>query len=347
MTQNTATIYDVANEAQVSPATVSRVLNEPSKVNAEKRDKVLAAIASLHFVPKAAAVANARQSYKKIGVIAPFFTQPSFMQRLRGISNVLSGHHYEIVVYSIESQEEMLEYIDMLTGSRRVDGLIVLCLKLTDMMLSKLRESGISVCFVESNMEGFDSVVIDNESGGKLAAEFLFNKGYRRPGFVGESSNKTYAVPATEERLRGFTGFFAKHGISIMTEHTWLGEFTDQKVDEGISRLLSQKVLPDCILASSDLIAIRVMKLAKINGIQIPEDIALVGFDNLDFTEYLNLTTVSQELDESGRTAAELILDRQKDPDRTARKVHIQLRIVERATTGTKTGSKNITGGLI
>jgi LacI family transcriptional regulator len=336
MAQNAATIYDVAKKAQVSPATVSRVLNEPSKVNSDKRDMVLEAIASLHFIPKAAAVANARQSYKKIGVIAPFFTQPSFMQRLRGISNVLTGNHYEIVVYSIESQEEMLEYIDMLCGSRRVDGLIVLCLKLTDTMLARLRESGISVCFVESNMDGFDSVVIDNENGGKIAAEFLFSRGYRRPGFVGESSNRSYAVPATEDRLRGFSNFFMSHGISILPAHTWLGEFTDQKVDEGISALFSQDELPDCILASSDLIAIRVMKIAKIKGIRIPEDIAVVGYDNLDFTEYLNLTTVSQELDESGKVAAELILDRQKDPGRTSRKVHIQLRIVERATTGTK-----------
>jgi LacI family transcriptional regulator len=339
MPMNAATIYDVAKKARVSPATVSRVLNEPSKVNAGKRDMVLAAIASLHFIPKASAVANARQSYKKIGVIAPFFTQPSFMQRLRGISSVLSGRHYEIVVYSIESQEEMLEYIDMLSGSRRVDGLIVLCLEPTDTMLLKLRESELPVCFVESNKEGFDSVSIDNEDGGKCAAEFLFNKGYRKPGFVGESSNKTYAVPATEERLRGFTNFFEKQGISVLTNNTWLGELTDEKVDEGISGLLSQEDLPDCILTSSDLIAIRVMKLAKIKGIRIPEDIALVGFDNLDFTEYLNLTTVSQELDESGRTAAELILERQKDPGRTARKVHIQLRVIERATTGTKTGS--------
>jgi LacI family transcriptional regulator len=339
MAQNVATIYDVARKAEVSPATVSRVLNEPSKVNVEKRNAVLAAIASLHFVPKAAAVANARQSYKKIGVIAPFFTQPSFMQRLRGISNVLSGRHYEIVVYSIESQEELLEYIDMLTGSRRVDGLIVLCLKLSDLMLDRLRESGISVCFVESNVDGFDSVIIDNENSGKLAAEFLYSKGYRRPGFVGEASNKTYAVPATEDRLRGFLKFFGRQGIAVSKKHIWLGEFTDEKVDDGISALLSQNTLPDCILTSSDLIAIRFMKIAAQKNIKVPDDIAVVGFDNLDFTEYLNLTTVNQELDESGKTAAELILDRQKDKTRKERKVHIQVKVIERATTGRKAGS--------
>jgi Transcriptional regulators len=339
MQQKEATIYDVAEKAGVSPATVSRVLNEPSKVNSEKRDKVLQAITTLHFIPKAAAVANARQSYKKIGVIAPFFTQPSFMQRLRGISNVLSGHHFEIVVYAIESQDEMREYIDMLSGSRRVDGLIVLCLTLTEKMISRLRESEIPVCFVESDVNGFDSVVIDNEEGGKIAAEFLYAGGCRKPGFVGESSNKTYAVPAMEERFKGYSEYFGTKNISVDPEHVWLGEFTDRKVDEGISALLSCSELPDCILASSDLIAIRVIKLARQKGIRVPEDLSVVGFDNLDVTEYLNLTTVSQNLDESGRTAAELILDRLRDQNRAERKVHIHLHIIDRASTGTSTGS--------
>src|SRR5574344_3026808 len=162
MQQKEATIYDVAKEAGVSAATVSRVLNDPSKVNSEKRDSVMAAIDALHFVPKAAAVANARQSYRKIAIIAPFFTEPSFMQRLRGISRIISGHHYELIIYAIESQEELEEYVDMLASSRRVDALIVLCLKLRPSTLTKLKNSGMPVCFVESDEEGFDSVVIEN-----------------------------------------------------------------------------------------------------------------------------------------------------------------------------------------
>ncbi|HBG37393.1 MAG TPA: LacI family transcriptional regulator, partial [Treponema sp.] len=94
------TIYDVARLAGVSSATVSRVLNEPSKVQPEKRKRVVDAITRLNFTPKAQAVANSRQQYKKIGVIAPFFTQPSFMQRLRGVSEILSNEHYELVLYA-------------------------------------------------------------------------------------------------------------------------------------------------------------------------------------------------------------------------------------------------------
>ena len=106
MPKHMPTIYDVAKKAGVSPSTVSRVLNEPFRVQIEKRKLVLDAIRELKFIPKADAVALARKQYKKIAVIAPFFTQPSFMQRLRGISSILSGHHYELIMYAIESTKE-------------------------------------------------------------------------------------------------------------------------------------------------------------------------------------------------------------------------------------------------
>ena len=340
MQQKEATIYDVAKEAGVSAATVSRVLNDPSKVNSEKRDSVMAAIDALHFVPKAAAVANARQSYRKIAIIAPFFTEPSFMQRLRGISRIISGHHYELVIYTIESQEELEEYIDMISSSRRVDALIVLCLTLRPAALSRLRNCGIPVCFVESDVEGFDCVVIENELGGKLAAQNFYDMGCRKPGFIGEASNKSYAVPATEDRLRGYTEFFRKKHIPIRPDHIWLGEFTEKKIDEGISDFLNQEDLPDCIFTSSDLIAVRLIKIAAVHTIRIPEDIQVTGFDDLDITEHLNLSTVSQNLDDSGKTAAELVLARLADPSRDPRKVHIGLKVINRSTTGSITGSK-------
>ena len=107
------TIYDVAEKAGVSPATVSRVLNAPEKVAEKKRQQVLDVIKELNFVPKVDAVINARKSYKKIAVIAPFFTQPSFMQRLRGVTEVLASEHYELVIYSISTTEDLNNYISM------------------------------------------------------------------------------------------------------------------------------------------------------------------------------------------------------------------------------------------
>lgn len=338
MSNKPATIYDVAQKAGVSPATVSRVLNEPSRVQVERRKKVLAAIEELHFTPKAEAVALARSMYKKIGVIAPFFTEPSFMQRLRGVSKVLSGQHFELVVYAIESSKELDEYIDMLVSSKRVDGLIVLCLNLSDESIAKLARTTMPVCFVESDVPDFDSVVVDNYRGGQLAAEFFYNAGYKTPGFIGEASLRSYAIPATDFRLHGYVDFFSKKDISVAEDHVWLGEFTEEKVDEGVLKLFSGPRVPDCVFTSSDMIALRLMKTVHERAISLPSNFALLGFDDLDIAGFVNLSTVSQSLDESGILAAEMILDRLKNPKREVRKVLVPLKLIERASIETLPG---------
>ena len=175
------TIYDVAKMANVSSATVSRVMNEPSKVAPEKRKLVLNAIQKLNFVPKADAVINARRAYKKIGVIAPFFTQPSFMERLRGIASVLAANHYELVIYAIDTKEDLENYINTLIRANRVDGLIFLCVHLEKNMLKVLKAARFPVCFVEDPVDNFNSVIVKNLEGGQKAAEYLYAIGCRRP----------------------------------------------------------------------------------------------------------------------------------------------------------------------
>lgn len=334
MINRAATIYDVAKKAGVSPSTVSRVLNEPSKVAAEKRDAVKKAVTELQFIPKAAAVANARKLYHKIGVIAPFFTEPSYMQRLRGISSVLTGLHYELVIYAIDEITDLDTYLEMLVTSNRVDGLIALCMKFDEEEKLILKKANFPVCLVEDDSEGFDSVIVKNLEGGQEAAEFLYRKGYRNPGFIGEKTSRAYAIPATEERLTGFSFFFANQGIIIPKNHTWIGEFSEKKLDEGIRNFLQQENLPDCIFCSSDIIAARVITIAGEYNLTVPDTIAVLGFDDIDVSRYMGLSSVNQNLDESGKIAAELILGHIKDPARVARKMVVPLSICERATTG-------------
>ncbi len=165
-----------------------------------------------------------------------------------------------------------------------------------------------------------------------MAGHFFYEKGCRIPGFIGEKSQRSYAVSATELRFQGFSSFFQKKGIQIQPEHVWMGEFTDEKLDEGIDKLLNQENLPDCIFASSDLIAIRLIQKASKYNLKIPKNISVVGFDDLDIAEFTQLTTVSQNLDESGRLAAEMILDRIHNPNRSQRKTIVPLCIKERDT---------------
>ena len=332
-TAKTSTIYDGARLAGVSSATVSRVLNEPDKVGESNRRKVLEAIRELNFVPKADAVANARKTYRKIGVVAPFFTQPSFMERLRGIARVLAPEHYELVIYSIDSTEDLNNYVNTMVTNMLVDGLIFLCVHLEDDIRAVLHEAKFPVCFVECDFDDFDCVCIHNLRGGQKAAEYLYGLGCRRPGFIGEQSRLSYAVAATEDRYRGFEFFFANQGIVLDEEHVWIGEFTDQTLDDGIAQFLSAKTLPDCVFCSCDLIAARFVHLAREAGIKVPQDIKVLGFDNVDISGYIGLSTISQNLDMSGKSAAALVLGRMKEPARPVVNMNIPLDIIERETT--------------
>ena len=123
-----ATVYDVAESAGVSISTVSRVLNSPEKVNAATRMRVMAAIDHLGFVPKAEAAARARKGHARIGVLAPFFTLPSFVERLRGVANALADSPYELAIYNVDSSERRDGYLTSLPLTRRLDGLIIMAL---------------------------------------------------------------------------------------------------------------------------------------------------------------------------------------------------------------------------
>lgn len=327
------TIYDVADKAGVSPATVSRVLNAPEKVAEKKRQLVLDVIKELNFVPKVDAVINARKSYKKIAVLAPFFTQPSFMQRLRGVTEVLASEHYELIIYSISTTEDLNNYISSLVVQNRVDGLILFCVQLNEQMQDMLREAGFPVCFVEQVYDDFDCIVIDNKKGGKTAAEYFYNMGCRNPGFIGEKSYLDYSVPATEDRLSGYKKFFASKGIELLPQNIWLGAFAEDKLDDGINEFLSQAENLDCVFCSSDLIATRFFYLARLRGIKCPEKVKILGFDDIDISQYVGLSSIDQHLEESGRQAARQILERIKNPQKSAISIKLPLHVVERNTT--------------
>ncbi len=333
MAERKITIYDVAEKSGVSPATVSRVLNEPDKVAADKKSRVLEAIKELDFVPKAAAVVAARKLYKKICVVAPFFGQSSFMERLRGIESVLDNMRFEIVIYSIQNGEDLKSYIRTITTTNFTDGLILLSLRPDADSMELLRKARFPVCFVENFVDGFDNVVIQNDTGGWKAGEYLYAKGCRRPAFVGEKSDKSHNVPATDDRLRGFRSFFSEKNIDIPEERICVGEFMEGGFDGKINSFLDGGNLPDCVFCSSDLVAVKFVSMAVSKGIKIPEEMKVLGFDDIDISKYMGLSSVSQSLDESGKMAAECVLNRLRNGGKSNFSVMVPINVVERKTT--------------
>ena len=119
----------------------------------------------------------------------------------------------------------------------------------------------------------------------------------------------------------------------IKKNHIWIGDFTEKKLDAGINEFLSQRELPDCVFCSSDLIGARFIALARERGINIPLQIKVLGFDNIDIAQYIGLSSVSQNLDDSGKMAAELILSKIKSENRTVANMVLPLDVIEREST--------------
>jgi DNA-binding LacI/PurR family transcriptional regulator len=330
--RSTPTIYDVAREAGVSIATVSRVLNAAQRVREPTRRKVMDAVERLGFVPRADASARARRDFKRIGVLTPFFTALSFVQRVRGVAATLAETDYELIIYTVDSQAKLRAYLDMLPISRRVDGLIAMSLPLDEASTRRLRDNGLETVCIEYDHSSFSCVQIDNAHGGALAARHLIARGYRRIAFVGETGEPSYALHPSDQRLEGFRRTLEEAGLALPEAYVVRQPYRMESVIKATLGLLDLPEPPEAVFATSDIQAVGVLKGARRRGLGVPQDLGVMGFDNLDLADYLELTTVNQSLDESGRTAVELLLARLTDPSRPLQNVRIQLAVVERAT---------------
>ncbi len=309
------TIYDVAEQAKVSIATVSRVLNAPHRVNEQTRHRVLETIDALGYVPKAEATARARRLDKRIGILAPFFTYPSFVQRLRGIADALAGTSSELVIYNVDSAQRLGGLLATLPISRRLDGLILMSVLVDEPAVKRLLTHGLQTVMIETSYPSLSGVEIDNRRGGELAAEYLVGKGHDRIGFVGgdiEIPNCT--LRTSELRFAGMQTGLARAGVALPDAYVRHCEYDLESAREEAGELFALEEPPTAVFAANDTLALGVSRAARDQGLRIPDDVAVIGFDNLDVAEHFGLTTIDQSLAESGRVAVELLQARLADP---------------------------------
>jgi DNA-binding LacI/PurR family transcriptional regulator len=326
------TIYDVAKQAGVSITTVSRMLNDPGRVNSETRERVLAAVDALGFVPKAEARARALRRTGRIGVISPFFTAPSFVQRLRGISEALAAKKFELVIYTVDSANHLKSFLSSLPLTGNLDGLIILSLPVDDANVRRLVEHGLPTVLVEFPHPSLSSVVIDDVMGGRIAARYLLDKGHRRIAFLGDTDLPEYSLHPVSQRLVGFRKALKEAGIELPDVLVRLAPYSQEQTRQVAAELLSLSQPPTAIFAATDFQALGVLKAARQLKIQVPEQLAVVGFDDLDLAEYTDLTTIRQHLDESGRLAVEILLAQIESPSRPPRHVKLPLSLIVRET---------------
>jgi len=331
--KTSTTIYDVAELSGYSIATVSRVLNSPERVSERARESVLTAIDDLGFEPKTDARERARKEVGRIGVIIPFFTLPSFSQRLRGIAAAVVDSRYDLTIYPVNSQAHLDSYLTVLPFSRQIDGLIIVSLPVDDSSLKRLKKSAIPTLLVENHIDGFSSVEINNFNGGELAADHFIKKKHTKCAYIGNTITPDYSLSPEDDRLNGYRKTLTRNGLSLPEEYIKLSVFPPINPDKQVEELLGLPDSPTAIFAATDELALRVLKVAQKKDIQIPEELALIGFDDIEFAEYLELTTINQSLQESGKLAVEHLISQIADPSRPIENTFIQLKLIERNTT--------------
>ncbi|TFG82348.1 MAG: LacI family transcriptional regulator [Spirochaetales bacterium] len=327
-----ATIYDVADQAGVSISTVSRYLNNPGKVAVRTGERIKTAMDGLSYIRHGNAGTRLSRQAGRIGVLAPFFPAPSFVERMQGMSPVLHEARCEMLIYSIDSPEQLNDYVRSGIFERRLDGIIVMAMLLDEGNAHLLHHAGMHVVLIEQHNPLFCSIECDNIRGGALAAEYFLSKGYESCGYIGQRMALPYSLQPSELRIKGYEEALKGAGHELRQDFIRLGEVS---VEDGLNMaldLLGRPDRPRAVFTMSDLQAFGVIKAARKLALRVPQDIAILGFDDIEAADYMELSTISQSLKESGRLAAEQLLGRIREPERPLRNVQLRVSVVERST---------------
>jgi DNA-binding LacI/PurR family transcriptional regulator len=306
----TPTIHDVARRANVGAATVSRVLNNTAPVSEATRQVVMKAIAELNYSPSQAARKFSLGKTLIISIIIPFFTRPSFVERLRGVDSVLSPSQYDFIVYNVDSPEKRDQFFNQVPRKDRSDGVIIIGLSITDEYVSHFRRNDIPVVLVDSKHPALSSVAEDSVQGGDDATQHLISLGHERIAYIDDILNDPliHTSNASRNRLIGYRRALDRAGIKFRPEYHH-SCYQDRPSTRALAReVLSAPNRPSAIFAACDTQALGILEAARDLGLQVPEELSVIGYDDIEIAEYAGLTTMRQSLFESGRRGAELML---------------------------------------
>lgn len=303
-----ATIADVAKHAGVGLGTVSRVLNGSAQVRASTRARVLEAIDALGYRPNPMARGLSRGRCQTLGVLVPFFTHASAVERLRGVVAALDESRYDVVLFNVESPVHRDQHLASITGRDRADGLLVMSLPLPPAELARLVTAGVPVVLVDARGAGVAQVVCDDVAGGRTATQHLLDLGHERIGFLGDDPRNTFGFTSSAQREHGYATALAHAGIPFDPALVRHGAH-----ERSIAGQLAGEVLdtadPTAFFTSSDVQATGVLAAAASRGLRVPEDLSVIGYDDVELSAYIGLTTVHQPLYDSGHMGARLLLD--------------------------------------
>ncbi len=300
-------IADVARMANVSTATVSRVISNAGTVKKETAEKVLEAIKKLNYQPNMLARQLRRSETKTILVVVPDITNTFFSAVLRGIESVAIENGYQVLLGDARNNVETETSYLTILGQKKADGLILLTARTDQKILEELSQDYPVVLACEY-YEGtvLPTVSIDNVSSARKATEYLISLKHNRIGHISGPLN----VVVGRDRCKGFHQAMSKHGISVDPSLVQEGEFSFESGFNLMMKFLSLEEPPTAIFAGNDEMAMGAVKAAKSKGFRVPEDLSVVGFDDIKFASIFEpaLTTIAQPTFDMGQKAMHLLL---------------------------------------
>ena len=323
-----ASLKDVAREAGLTVTTVSRVLNNRGYISDDARRRVADAIEKLNYRPNEVARALQNKKSNTIGVIVPHIRHPYFAEMISNLENAAYKKGYKILLCNSQStKEKAKEYIDICT-SNRVAGIILCSQKISVKTFEGL---DIPVITIERAMEtATASVECDNKNGGKLAAEKLIEAGCNNLLFI--KSEDAPATPANQ-RFVGFMDACEKAGVSVKVAQPNEIDYNSLSYVEWLESILKENPTADGIFAGSDVIAAQTLQVCRRLSIQVPEDLKIVGFDDVNIASLTTpqLTTIHQPIKEMANVAMDLLNDA-ADGKVVPKKTILPIKLVERET---------------
>jgi LacI family transcriptional regulator len=304
------TIREVAEQAQVSVATVSHVINRTRFVDPETQARVRQAIQTLGYRPNLLARSLRRRETRTIGLLVPDNANPFFAEFARVVEDVVFAEGYSVILCNSDRSETKEEtYIDVLL-SKQIDGLILISSTDRSDLLQHVVDVGVPMVVVDRNPAdvAVSYVLVANEQGGYLAGRHLIDLGHRRVGCIGGPSEGN----PSWERVVGFARALGEVGPQLAPEALVQGDFRYGGGEAGMQALLDRGLGLTAVFATNDLMAIGAMITLRRAGLRVPEDISVIGFDNIlqASTTIPPLTTVEQSVNELGQATVRLLLDK-------------------------------------
>jgi len=305
-----ATMEEIAKKAGVSQATVSRVINGSASVSMETRQNVMQWIRKLDYHPNRTAQSLVSKQSYLFGIILPEISNPYFSEVLKVVEQEASLNGYNLIFCHTGDNVQREKHAITTLRSRQVDGILIVPVESSAPHLNTLRNSNVPTVAITRDIDGFDSVAISLRRGGAMAANHLLETGHTNIGYIGSKH---------EEKFQGFYQAFLEHGLTFSDTHVIELEKGGEpgishEIHEKISAYLEERNPLDvtAFFVSTDIGAFIVSHILREHDYRIPEDVAVVGFDNTFLAVEMRptLTSVAQPVAEIGRLAVEMLLER-------------------------------------